>query len=233
MAATVCARPTSDHRVDGYRLYRHDRPADSGLPKGYGGVAVLARDTFDVTVLGTPHTAAGSSNLEIVWTIIRPARGKQIVFGSLYRHPTHTARQVSDDLDDLEGQLQCIMSTHDCPIVIAGDLNINLMGSSTGAGYPKLMQLLETYNLHICNNTRPTYRPTGSLLDVTITNRKDLVQRCGVTVCHYSPHDFTRTLLKVSKKKQQTTIITSRCLKRVDFDYLNEVLANADWSSVY
>ena len=156
--------------VDGYRLYRHDRPADSGLPRGYGGVAVLARDALGVTVLETPHTDVGSSKLEIIWTLIQPSKAKQIIFVSLYRHPTNTARQISDDLDDLESQLQCIMSSNDCPIVIAGDLNINLIGPNTGTGYHRLKQLLQTYNLHICNDMKPTYRPAGSLLYVTITS---------------------------------------------------------------
>ena len=140
---------------------------------------------------------------------------------------------MSEDLDDLENQLQCIMTAHNCLIVIAGDLNINLIGSSPGTGYHKLMQLLQTYNLHICNNTCPTYRPASSLLDVTITNRKDLIQRCGVTACRYSPHDFTRVLLKVVKEKRQTTAVMSRCLNRVDFDQFNYVLVNADWSLIY
>ena len=68
-----------------------------------------------------------------------------------------------------------------------------------------------------------------------ITNREELVQRSAsaVTACHYSPHDFTRMLLKVSKEKRQTTVVTSRCLNRVDFDYFNDVLTNTDWSLVY
>ena len=96
--------------IDGYKLYRRDRSVNTNgrLPKGFGGVAVVARDTSDVTVLETPNTAIGSSNLEIALTLIRPdkAKAKRIIFGSLYRHPTDTVQQVSDDLDDLENQLQ-------------------------------------------------------------------------------------------------------------------------------
>lgn len=34
--------------IDGYRLYRCDRPADRGLAKGRGGVALLIRDMYRV-----------------------------------------------------------------------------------------------------------------------------------------------------------------------------------------
>ena len=56
-------RPSVPNRllnVDGYQLIRHDLPANSRLPKYYGGVAMLARDSFDVTVLKLPSLAFSS-----------------------------------------------------------------------------------------------------------------------------------------------------------------------------
>ena len=56
--------------IDGYRLYRCDRPANCGLAKGHGGVALLIRDSCKVEVLKTPVTGVLNSNLEVLWSKI-------------------------------------------------------------------------------------------------------------------------------------------------------------------
>ena len=60
--------PTRLLSVPGYKLYRADRPPDSRLAAGHGGVAILARDNVEVTVLPRPSTETQrQSNLEIIW----------------------------------------------------------------------------------------------------------------------------------------------------------------------
>ena len=53
--------------INGYNLYRADRPVASSLAKGHGGVAILVKAAYSVTVLPTPVTAVRLSNLEIIW----------------------------------------------------------------------------------------------------------------------------------------------------------------------
>ena len=53
--------------IDGYRLYRCDRPNTRGLAKGRGGVAMLIRDSYRVEVLKSPVTGVSNSNLEVLW----------------------------------------------------------------------------------------------------------------------------------------------------------------------
>ena len=57
--------------IDGYTSYRCDRPKTSRLPKGYGGVALLARTDINVEVLDRPTTATDSWNIEIIWALVR------------------------------------------------------------------------------------------------------------------------------------------------------------------
>ena len=66
-----------------------------------------------------------------------------------------------------------------------------------------------------------------------ITNQKDLVQRCGVTVCHFSQYNFTRAQLRVSKERNPIKVVTPRCLNKFDFDNFVYLLAGADWAIVY
>ena len=69
--------------LPGYRLYRADRPDG----RGYGGVALAARDGLSVTPLKVTTTAVPNSKLECLWTIARPDPRRQFICGTLYRPP--------------------------------------------------------------------------------------------------------------------------------------------------
>ena len=174
--------------IDGYTSYRCDRPKTSRLPKGYGGVALLARTDINVEVLDRPTTGTDSSNIEIIWTLVRLDKHKRMLFASAYRHPTNTALQLALDFDDLESQLQFMPASHPGePVIIAGDLNACLLSTASSTSTPsyKLGEIMRTYGLSACNTTSPTYRPAGTLIDVIITNQPELVVKCDVTRCHY------------------------------------------------
>ncbi|KAF0296725.1 hypothetical protein FJT64_005817 [Amphibalanus amphitrite] len=98
--------------VSGYRLYRRDRPAELGLPRGRGGVAVLVRDTLSCELLPTPTTGVAGSNLEIVWVLVHADKHRPVLVASAYRVPTNTARQLAADLEDLENQLQFMLASY-------------------------------------------------------------------------------------------------------------------------
>ncbi|KAF0306484.1 hypothetical protein FJT64_022025 [Amphibalanus amphitrite] len=98
--------------VSGYRLYRRDRPAELGLPRGRGGVAVLVRDTLSCELLPTPTTGVAGSNLEIVWVLVHAHKHRPVLVASAYRVPTNTARQLAADLEDLENQLQFMLASY-------------------------------------------------------------------------------------------------------------------------
>ena len=224
--------------IDGYTLYRCDRPKTSRLPKGYGGAALLARTDINVEVLDRPTTGTDSSNIEIIWALVRLDKHKRMLFASAYRHPTNTASQLALDFDDLESQLQFMLASHPGePVIIAGDLNACLLSTASSTSTPsyKLGEIMRTYGLSACNTTSPTYRPAGTLIDVIITNQPELVVKCDVTRCHYGgPHDFTRALVRYgprTKVKPPTT--ETRLINRVDSTDFNITLADTDWGSVF
>lgn len=224
--------PTRLLTVSGYQLHRCDRPRTSRLAKGHGGVALLSRDSYDVTVLPTP-AADNGSNLEALWTTVRTSRHRQLLVGSFYRHPTQTVHQISADLDDIEHQLQCMLARHSGIVVLCGDFNLNILDRSPGSAGSRFRQLLSAYGLNMCNETEPTYSPAKSLLDVIITNRQNIVKRSGVTKCHYSPHDFSRALLGISKANRKSLSVTSRCTDRIPYDEFNTTLLHYPWGEVF
>ena len=227
-------------QIDGFKLHRADRAKHNKLPYGHGGVAILVRDTLEVERVPTPVTTAASSNLEIILCLVRTGKFKRVLIASVYRHPTNTQQQLTADFDDLEGQLQHMLTVHpDSTLMIAGDLNVCLLRKptppATSTPGDRLRLLVSTYGLHICNTTTPTYRPAATLLDVLITNRRDQVIRSGVTRCHYGgPHDFSRMVLRQSgRNASHRTVIQSRSLGRLDTESFNETLTYADWSPVF
>ena len=83
-------KPTTPDRlipVPGYRLLRRDR-ADG---RGYGGVAVLVKETMTATVMKEPDQVTAGSKLESLWVRIRAGR-QSIVLCSLYIDPQCTPR---------------------------------------------------------------------------------------------------------------------------------------------
>ena len=112
--------------IDGYVIHRKDRPTSSRLAKGHGGVAVIVKSVYEVTVLPTPSTiTSAESNLEIIWVKINVKLSRQLIIASIYRHPTNTQRQIEADLDDFEMQLQHILTQYPgATVIIAGDLNL-------------------------------------------------------------------------------------------------------------
>ena len=223
--------------VSGYRLYRRDRPAELGLPRGRGGVAVLVRDSLSCELLPTPATGVVGSNLEIVWVLVHPDKHQPVLVASAYRVPTNTAGQLAADLEDLENQLQFMLASYPrATLVVCGDFN-NCLLKSARAGSPNpLSSMLDTYGLRVTNSSRATYRPASSLLDVIATNRPELVQRAGVTRCHYGgPHDFTRVMLSRASRPstQRAGTVYRRAMNKIDAAAFCQQLTDTDWTGVF
>ena len=210
----------------GYSLHRSDRKF---APKGYGGVAVLSRDGIEVKKIGVPASANNLNRLESLWSLFRWDRSK-IVIGAVYRQPRNTSAALDADFDDLEWQYQhVILNYPDCAVVIAGDLNCDMLGDGDAPARRRLTAFLSAYSL-TQTVTEPTFS-SGSLLDVFIINR-DLCHRTGTRHCHFSPHKFIRMSFKLPKSRHIPTVVRSRVLRRVDTDAYHRDLAATDWSAV-
>ena len=209
----------------GYVIKRADR---AWPPKGYGGVAVVYRDTYECKPIKVPAAEQADTKLESLWNLFRWDNNRVIV-ASLYRPPRHTAAALEADFDCLEQQYQHVLLHYpDCPIVLAGDLNCDLLSASSPSK-ACLIEVLDKYSLKQVI-AAPTYS-SGSLLDVIISNR-DIV-RSGTRFCHFSPHYFTRAILSLPRPRFKPHVIECRSFKRFDLLGFETELLATDWSTVY
>ena len=141
--------------------------------------------------------------------------------------------QITADLDDLEHQLQFVLSQFPGLTVLAGDHNLNQLDRSSRAHGLRLAELLDNYHFHQCNRTVPTYRPALSLLDIVAVNRMNDVLRSGVNHYHYSPHNLSRAIVSVTKTRPKGSAVITRCLGKLDFEGFNRSLYACDWSAVF
>ena len=216
--------------MDGYQLFRRDRPATSRLPRGRGGVAVLVRDCLRVQVVDVPSSGA-TSNLEVIWTVISNTNSRLLTLCSFYRHPTQTVSQLCADLDDLEHQIQYVTSVFPGTIVLAGDHNLNQLKRQC-VHAQRFANLLKTHQFCLCNASVPTYRPSNSVIDMIAIRPAESVLRSGVTHCFFSPHNCSRALISVSKRRIEPICISTRCIVKLDLESFNRILSDCDWSSV-
>ena len=90
-------------------------------------MSLLCRSDIQVRVLKTPEVDDHQCRLESLWCHIRWDR-HQLVVASLYRPPRHTQTALDSDIAELDKQVQFSLMNHpQCPIVLAGDLNRNML----------------------------------------------------------------------------------------------------------
>ena len=211
--------------VPGYQVLRRDRPDG----RGYGGVALLVREPLEATVIDCPDQPVAGSKLESLWVQIR-AGPRRVMVCSLYRPPIRTAARVTADMDELERQLQYILTRHTGTIIISGDANINLADSSNSTAAIKMRELLSTYSLqqHIRG---PTYEPSGSTIDLICSNGD--VVRSGTCHCDFSPHRWSRAIVTVPDFRPARCSITARCWRKLDVAEAGARLQRVDWTPVF
>ena len=172
------------------------------------------------------------SRLETIWTLLRLDRGRRLLLCALYRPPRYTAAALDADFSDLESQLQGVMLDHPAiPILMCGDANCDLLKTSLAPAKTRFENFLADYSLNQLV-TSPTFT-TGSLLDVCIANRRNLVTHCRIVFCDFSPHSIVYSLVSVPRNRPKGTVVQSRSFKQIQSDAILFDLQNCDWHIVY
>ena len=197
-----------------------------------GGVAILVRDSFKLTRLSRPDIVSTVSRLESVWVRVSVGRNRAILFACLYRPPSAPGTQLNADLDQLESELEFMLSQHRGLVVIFADTNCDMRyttGNTTGSHLSSLLQRFQ-----LCQVIdSPTFRSSGSIIDIIATNDRASVVAHGVQHCHFSPHDFTRALFRVNKCRPAPVTRECRNWRAIDLDAFRADIVGRDWSPVF
>ena len=214
----------------GFDLVRSDRREGRG-----GGVAVLARDNLGLAVVKKCSCVNQPLSIETVWVRVQVGQTRAVLLCSVYRRPVNTAAQITADLDVLESEIQHMVTLHSGLIVIAGDFNCDMRNTNGTTPAGRLLDLMRAYSLQplINADSGATYRPSGSTLDLIFTNQPGAAERSGVTRCEFSPHNFTRAVIRVPRYRRPTRTVRSRSWSKIDFDDLQLRLCEIDWRPVF
>ena len=104
-------KPSTPSRLltlPGYQLYRADRPDR----RGYGGVALAARDGISATPIRVSlDTIHPNSKMETMWTLVKPDLRRQFIVCTVYRPPRRSVTDLTVDFCDLQDQFEYITVT--------------------------------------------------------------------------------------------------------------------------
>ena len=181
--------------IDGFDLFRRD------LGPG-GGTCIYVRNDLETTrlELNVPPV----EGIEDLWLKIQYRKFPSIIVGAMYRHP-HALVSSFDYISDV---LQNV-SLYDKNIFLLGDLNDDLFKSNN-----KLNRILKSSSFEqlIVNPTRITSN-SKTLIDVIITNNKNLVEDAHTYSCHLSDHNLVSVTINLKKPPRTPVIKTFRSLK--------------------
>ena len=197
-----------------------------------GGVAILARDGFQLKAVPKPEPDNPASKLESVWARVSVGRDRGIVLCAVYRPPSPAGAQLTADLEQLESELQTVLADHRGLLVLAGDLNCDLRDTTGNTAGGHLTRLFQSYSLSQ-SISDSTYPGSGSVLDVIVTNCADSVVRAGVRQCDFSDHHITRALVRIRKCRPPPVMVQTRSWKSIDMDLFRARLSGTDWSPVF
>ena len=135
------------------------------------------------------------------------ADSRDILVGTIYRPPNQ-----NNEFFTAFPKLMENIWTKFSNIVLLGDFNTNLLQDERGdTSYEgnKMKGILEQYNMKnvVKGPTRITNH-SKTLIDLIVTNRKDLVKQKGTCPLGISDHDMTFATLSASIPRDQPKIIT-------------------------
>ena len=162
-----------------------------------------------------------SVGLEIVWIEMRLKR-KSIVLGNMYRPPNAGI----SSLDTIGLMMEKVVSERK-DVVLMGDLNVNLLSSSSSA--EKLLLATSENNLKqlITEPTRCTNH-SQPLLDVLFTSSPDLFSSAGCV--EFTGSDYLMIYGEcLQEVPVQSKVCTVRSFKKCNVEELSVELMDAPW----
>lgn len=220
----------SRFQIDGYELFSNPR-------EGFrGGTAIYIKDTFVSKHIMKDAFINNSMELTIIKTEI-PENGKHI-FVSCYHPPTNPPLSPADHdnsfIDNFSAVLDKLNREHDCPILVGGDFNINMLDLNDSEAFSSMM----VWNGFIPYITRATRVARGgdtfSLIDNLFINQNfDKVKQSSIIVNGLSDHFIPTISINLSKKRiNGPSFKEVRDMNPQNKERFKEALGNLAWLDV-
>ena len=175
-----------------------------------GGVAMYLKK--DVNVCVKENINFNITGCENLWVEVEKKTGKKIIVGVIYRHPNYNFQEFQ----------KCLTTTllnfenEKCEYIICGDININLLSSSSNK---RVATYIETLLSNGCNSlinnpTRFSFNSKPSLLDHIYTNNISNGKECGICLYDISDHLPVFVMIKNCKSIISNDIAAyTRCMR--------------------
>lgn len=218
--------------LSGFKFCRLDRSVtkNDGSLKTGGGVVTYYKD--DYSSITIDEATSCTVDLEILGIVLSKQDHQKIVVINLYRPPNGNIVCAIKKLNDV---LEFIIKSYkNFELFVVGDLNINLLTRSRDSvlfsetcGYFSLFNLINT-------PTRITVGGSSSLIDICVTNSKNIVQS-GTIEYNISDHLMVFAVSKslrhdkgIEKCKQKI-----RSFRSYDVELVKESLNNFNWGRYF
>ena len=225
--------------IQGYSLYRKDRPTRGG------GVAIYVRS--ELVVVEVVDDALCSDGVEQVWCGVSVGKDR-ILVGCIYRPPGSNANCEKALLDSLQSAKKFVDSKIYDSVLIAGDFNLpDIFWSPEGFGSASNSESFESRFLTTLDDcfmsqciSEPTFhRGTngsyGSVLDLIITDAEDRIRDIEILPplgCIQSAHSVLKWSFAVGQSGSEEYCVKRRWRKG-RYDAMREELDQTNWDSTF
>ena len=220
----------TSYQLHGYSQYRTDRVVLNRKKKvkKAGGVCMFIRDDINHDPNSLEHLCISERHIEMQMVILCKPHMKPVLCINIYRP---VDGDVTTFITRLTETLGNVPELHKYEIVIMGDMNIDVRGSSDDKD--ALYTALRPYKLTqlITDITRFATKPNAkdSTLDLIFTNI-DCVSNKGVLNNHLSDHLPVYMTRKKIKEKVEKIEVRGRSYLKLNDMLLKQGLDNYDWS---
>ena len=178
-----------------------------------GGVCLYVKSHLKVSELSSGLQKV--EGIESKWVSVQHRKLPSIIIGCIYRHPkalVTTFDYISESFKN--------MVLRNKPMFVFGDFNCDLLKNESKSKMTRIIKNFKFDQL-VDKPTRIT-NDSVSLIDLAITNSKNLVAYSDVVASPVADHESINVLLNVSKPKRIPVYKTFRCLR----NYSQEIFCN-------
>ena len=167
---------------------------------------------------------------ESIWIEINNEKSKNIVCGSIYRHPRNNNDHFKNFLQYLESSLNKLIKENK-EIYLCGDFNIDLLKIEEISNYKNFYKLMSSYGLlpQIIQPTRECGN-SSTIIDNIFTNNMSNSIQSGNILTDLSDHYSQFIMVNRDKLDFKTTVVYSRDYSKFSADSFRDDVSSQNFN---